>query len=238
MKGQVPAAFDSLRGLRDTEVIAARDLYNIYVIDDPTDSNNDMFTWPKLSSRPIELVTNRRLNKLVLTITLLIITGLFSLTEMTLVLTSFGQRIAPEIALVPFICSFVLIFATPFLLPRIGLRRMLIGSLCGMLVFRLGISPSFSGQTQAVINLISIWWYVTISVAAVFVLAMYITEAFPLYYRGKVLSIQICEMGFDWNIGMGIAFVMSFYQACECIVSTIAGYETALGEIPSRMPIL
>ncbi|KAJ6043579.1 Major facilitator superfamily domain general substrate transporter [Penicillium canescens] len=56
LNGPIPAAFDSLRGFRDTEIIAARDLYNIYVTEDPNDSKNGSFTWPKSSSRPIRVV--------------------------------------------------------------------------------------------------------------------------------------------------------------------------------------
>ncbi|KAK9860297.1 hypothetical protein MYU51_010767 [Penicillium brevicompactum] len=53
MNARIPVAFDSLRSYRDTEIIAARDLYRIYVIDDPKVSKNGMFTWPQISSKPI-----------------------------------------------------------------------------------------------------------------------------------------------------------------------------------------
>ncbi|KAJ5952464.1 Major facilitator superfamily domain general substrate transporter [Penicillium vulpinum] len=54
LNGKVHEAHESLRSLRDTEIIAARDLYQIYILDGQSDLRNGNLTWPKPLPRLIE----------------------------------------------------------------------------------------------------------------------------------------------------------------------------------------
>jgi Na+/melibiose symporter-like transporter len=241
LNGPIPAAFDSLRGFRDTEIIAARDLYNIYVTEDPNDSKNSSFTWPKSSSRSSELFTNRRLRTTIMTCTLLMLTRAFSTVESVLTVPDFNGPSVSVLSVLSImftgsVCGLIL---TAWLFDRWGRRRMLISLLCGMFVFRLGLSLSLPNQlVQVVISIISASCFVSLQVAAEFIFTVYISEVFPLYYRGKMDPIRIRERVSDLKIEMGVAFTISFFYACVAILSIIAGFEKGLNITPSPLHIL
>jgi len=240
MNGPIPAAFDSLRRFRDTEIIAARDLYNIYVTDDPNDSKNGNFTWPNSSSRPSEMFTNRRLRTIIMTCTLLMVLRAISTVEAALIIIDintpsvFVLSIA-SIMLVGSVCGAIL---TAFLLDRLGRRRMLISSLCGIFFFRLGLSLTPPGQLLLVFSIISSSCIFILHFATELIFTVYISEVFPLYYRGKMDPMLIRETVSDLKIEMGVALIISFFNACVAILSIIAGFEKGLNIPSSQLHIL
>ena len=241
LNGPIPAAFDSLRGFRDTEIIAARDLYNIYVTEDPNDSKNGSFTWPKSSSRPSELFTNRRLRTTIMTCTLLMLTRAISIVETALIVPDLYKPsvFALSVLSIMFTGSVCGIILAAWLLHRWGRRRMLISLLCGIFVSHLGLSLTLPNQlVQVVISAISASCIVSLHFAAELIFTVYISELFPLYYRGKIDPMRIRERGSDLKIEMGVAFTISFFYVCATILSIIAGFEKGLNIPPSQLHIL
>jgi MFS family permease len=79
-------------------------------------------------------------------------------------------------------------------LDRRGRRRMLISLLCGIFVFHLGLSLTLPNQlVQVVISVISASCFVSLHVVAEFIFTVYISDVFPLYYRGKMDPMRIRE---------------------------------------------
>ena len=173
--------------------------------------------------RSSELFTNRRLRTTIMTCTLLMLTRASSTVETALIVPDFNE---PSVFVLSVMCimftgSVCGLILTAFSLSvRWGRRRMLISLLCGIFVFRLGLSLSLPNQlVQVVIIIISSSCFVSLHVAAELIFTVYISEVFPLYYRGKMDPMRIRERVSDLKIEMGVAFTISFFYACVAILS-------------------
>ena len=185
MNASITSAFNSLRSFRDTEVLAARDLYRIYAIEDPNDSGKSKFSWPNASSRPIKLLTDRLLKRTTMTCILLMLARELLEVEIALWLPGFLEPSVEVISSLAVIIpgSIVGISSTPFLLNRFGLRGVLMTLLCGILVSCLGISVGI--LCQFILRVVSTCCFITLGVTAELVFVIYLSEVFPLCHRGK-----------------------------------------------------
>jgi ribosomal protein S15P/S13E len=182
MNGKVQAAYESLRSFRETEVIAARDLYQIYITDEQNNLRNGNLTWPKPFPRPSELLTNNRLRVIVIANIAFMITRVFSLTQhlsvFALDMSSTFNLYATSVRNILSCCAPVLL---TFLVDRLARRHMLISLLWGMFVLML-VPLLTSNQVASLIS--KSCFFILFSVGEL-AFSIYIAEAFPLYHRGK-----------------------------------------------------
>lgn len=193
--GNMRAAYHSLRSLRHTELVAARD---IYMIHDSINNREIPFcsdltgvtTFLKLGTIRI----NRRMISLLVICVLLMlirsISGIFIAEfcfgpELHFILFSveFMTRVSIYAAVMMFRCMFCNVFT--LFLDKLRRRPTIIGLFCGMCTFIVISSAVRSDAPQEVTIILYLCFIVPHFIAEV-PIALYISEVFPLGYRGMV----------------------------------------------------
>lgn len=218
-EGEMKQAFQSLCQTRRSRLIAARDLYQMYVFSMHGRHGYANANWcPQSTPRLSALLVTPNLKRTTVSSVTIMLTRILSCNR--IVQDTLKEIVPADPIFQVYVRFYITIFTLlailipAALLDRVGRRPVLMGLM--LLMFLLLQMPTFgfTGNMQIAIVVSSKFLFVVLYGAIEVIHTVYAAEAFPLYYRGKQFSIlePKKESSNMKGIEMGMAVTISIYH--------------------------